>query len=328
MQNILCVLSVILLLLVSCEKDDRLILPFENDSIRIDIVTISVPSASDIHFLNSFKGIAATIDGSIYSTTDGGATWDLRYESQIGDQRLYQILFTDENVGYVVGAGIILKTVDGGFNWSSIYNTTGLIVSIASDKSGNLFVVSNDSESKGRILRSSNSGLSWDQVDSTSFYLAKITFNGNVGFCAGFGGNILRSNDGGTSWNLTTLVSEVPAGETLTDIRFINGTGFCSAYNTGKIYKTTDNGESWPQVFKDKYGKFVPLTIDHFLLFGERYYGENPHAVIYQTVDSGKTWTALAFKDISPIYCFDFYSVTEGYAIVAGYRLLKIQLKN
>jgi photosystem II stability/assembly factor-like uncharacterized protein len=328
MKTVLYTIPVILLLLVSCEKDDRLTLPYENDSIRIDLVTNSAPWATDIHFFDSLKGIAATWEGSIYSTMDGGKTWEVRYESPVKDQRLYQILFTDENVGYVVGAGIILKTVDGGSNWSSIYETNRTMLSIASDKSGNLFVILNDSESQGRILRSSNSGLTWDQVDSTSFYLTKIIFKGDIGFCVGWGGNILRSNDGGTSWNLKTLASEVSAGETLIDIKFINDIGFCWAYNTGKIYQTIDNGENWLLFLENKWGKFVPVTIDNFLLFKGKYYhyAETPDAVIYQSVDSGKTWTSLVFKDVSGIGCFDFYSEYECYAI-AGLDLLKIKIK-
>lgn len=351
MKRILWVVSISLLIFVSCEKNtppvpdtppEQKTLPFENASIKIDLVTTSAPgNTRDIHFFNSTKAIAVTYNGSIYSTIDGGATWELKYKPPINDQPLFQILFTDENVGYVVGGsnsshgsgisgGIILKTIDGGSNWSSIYKTTASeIISISSDNSGNLFVISNDS--KGRILRSSNSGLSWNQVDSTAFFLNKIIFKDNIGFCTGMKGNILRSNVGGTSWNLIKTLDALY----VTDIKFINEMGFCMA-NNANVYKTTDNGENWSQIFHTEsifYG-LNPLTDENCLLFGVGGYSGGDFGTFYagigQTTDSGKNWTVLPFKDVPSILGLDFYSTTEGYAIGGfnkGY-LLKIQLKN
>jgi photosystem II stability/assembly factor-like uncharacterized protein len=350
MKRIFCILSIILLVMISCEKNSSIVpddpveeksLPFENASIKIDLVTSSAPgNTRDIHFFNSLKAIAVTYNGTIFLTIDGGVTWNLKYDPPVSDQPLFQILFTDDNVGYVVGGsnsshgsgisgGIILKTNDGGSGWSQVYKTTASeIVSISSDKSGNVYVVSNDS--KGRILRSSDSGLSWKEIDSTSFFLNKIIFKDNTGFCTGMKGNIFRSNEAGTSWNVIKTLDALY----VTDIKFINNTGYCMA-NNANVYKTVDDGETWTQMFHTEcifYG-LNPLTTNNCLLFGAGGYSGGCFGTFYagigHTIDSGTNWTVLSFKDIPSILSFDFYSATEGYAI-GGFNkgsLLKIRLK-
>ena len=37
---------------------------------------------------------------------------------------LYSVYFPEANIGYVVGTGIILKTINGGANWSSVTSGT------------------------------------------------------------------------------------------------------------------------------------------------------------------------------------------------------------
>jgi photosystem II stability/assembly factor-like uncharacterized protein len=335
-----------LFLITSCKKDDIIkhdaTLPFENDNIKIELVTSSAPyNIRDIFFFNASTGLAVSYDGKIYKTTNNGVNWDLKYTNPTANQPFFQILFTDANIGYVVGGsnscggtgcvppgGLILKTTDGGNNWNNIFQTSSSleeIVSIASNSSGDLFAISNGT--KGIIYQSTNAGVNWTKIDSVDFGLQKIFFEDNFGYCSGMQGKIIRSNDNGTTWTLNTTLTANYA----TDIKFINGNGFCITDNQ-IVYKTTDNGNNWTQTLNHQSSSFVlnPLTVNSCLVFGAGAYSGGDFGTwsgkIIQTTNSGNHWTETELKEILPVRYTSFYSSKEGYA-AAGSKLLKVTVK-
>jgi photosystem II stability/assembly factor-like uncharacterized protein len=345
MKGLTYIILVGFLLTTGCKKDVLIpsgaTLPFENDNIKIELVSNSLPSSiQDIFFLNALTGFAVNYDGKIYKTSNNGVTWDLKFSNPIPNQPLFQILFTDANVGYVVGGstscggsgciptgGIILKTTDGGNNWTSILQGPSIVkfVSISSNSFGDLFAISNGT--KGRIYKSTDEGLNWTMVDSLDFNLNRIYFEGNFGFCSGMQGNVIRSNDNGATWALNATFTANYA----TDIKFINNNGFCIA-NNQIVYKTTDNGDHWTQSLIHQNGSFVlnPLTANSCLVFGAGTYSGDcfgtSSGIIIQTTNAGVSWNETELKEIGPISHTSFYSTTEGYA-VAGNKLLKIKVK-
>lgn len=345
MKHLFYISLIGLFLITSCKKDDIITngatLPFENNNIKIELVTPAAPSSiRDIFFFNASTGFAVSYDGKIYKTTNNGVAWDLKYTNPTTNQPFFQILFTDANVGYIVGGsnscggtgcvppgGLILKTTDGGDNWTKIFQSSSLeeFVSISSNSSGDLFAISNGT--KGRIYKSTNAGLNWTTIDSLNFNLQKIFFADNFGYCSGMKGNIIRSSDNGTTWTLNTTFTANYA----TDIKFINGNGFCIADNQ-IVYKTTDNGNNWTQSLNQQSSSFVlnPLTTNSCLVFGAGTYSGGDFGTwsgkIIQTKNAGNNWTETELKEIEPIRYTSFYSTTEGYA-VAGSKLLKVTIK-
>lgn len=98
---------------------------------------------TDVHFFNSFDGIAvgAIGDGDsepqqraaravILATADGGETWRTAYLGSATGQRAWKVDFPTAQVGYVstegiAAAGAILKTIDGGANWRTVSVSPG-----------------------------------------------------------------------------------------------------------------------------------------------------------------------------------------------------------
>lgn len=345
MKHLFYISLIGLSLTTSCKKDDIInngaTLPFENNNIKIELVTPTTPSNFiDIFFLNASIGFAVSYDGKIYKTTNKGVAWDLIYTNPTANQPFFQILFTDANSGYVVGGssscsgtgcvppgGLILKTDDGGNNWTKILQASSLekFVSISSNSSGDLFAISNGT--KGRIYKSTNAGLNWSTIDSLNFNLQKIFFADNFGYCSGMKGNIIRSSDNGTTWTLNKIFTANYAS----DIKFINGNGYCIADNQ-IVYKTSDNGNNWSQSLNHQSGSFVlnPLTRNSCLVFGAGSYSGGDFGTwsgkITLTKNTGNNWTEIELKEIDPIRYTSFYSSTEGYA-VSGSRLLKVTVK-
>ncbi|MBC7383534.1 MAG: hypothetical protein H7296_11195 [Bacteroidia bacterium] len=344
MQKLIYLSLIAYFLTAACKKDKFIsankTLPFENDKLKLELVTASAPSfIRDIFFFNSETGVAVSYDGKIYKTTDNGLSWSMKYTNPTANQPFYQILFTNATVGYVVGGsnscggtgcvppgGLILKTTDGGETWATILRSPSIeFISIATNSLGHLFVISNGT--KGRIHKSSNAGINWLTIDSVNFYLQKINFNGGFGFCTGTNGKIIRSSDTGTTWILTTTLTANYA----TDIKFINGDGYCIADNQ-TVYKTTDNGNNWSQILNHQSGSYVlnPLTANTCLVFSAAAYSGgcfgNWSGKIIQTTNGGANWTETEINEIEPIRYTSFYSATEGYA-AAGNKLIKITIK-
>lgn len=69
----------------------------------------------DVWFTDANKGFA--VGNSYYYTTDGGTTWTFLEEGKISTGA-YDIHFLDADKGFQVGGAKILKTVNGGTNWT------------------------------------------------------------------------------------------------------------------------------------------------------------------------------------------------------------------
>src|SRR5690554_477349 len=105
---------------------------------------------------------------------------------------------------------------------------------------------------RGAVLYSSDSGESWNQVESgTDKNIEQVFFqNSSNAWGCGEEGLLLKSTNGGLSWSSFVLDS----GYNLSGITFKQQTGWVTGYNSSfesAVFKTTNNGESWQKVFID-----------------------------------------------------------------------------
>lgn len=84
-------------------------------------------------------------DEMIASSSDGGATWQLRHEKDNG-QILLNISFVDEKVGHAVGTGsLLLATIDGGKTWTTHNTGDGVQEFSFADADNGIAVIGGDS---------------------------------------------------------------------------------------------------------------------------------------------------------------------------------------
>src|ERR1041385_4332952 len=240
---------------------------------------------NDNHFL--FVGNA----GTIVETTDGGNTWDYRYHIAGVATHLRRVLFITNLQGWIVGdSGLVMTTVDGGHNWKILRQGGRLSAqNIIMDSNNNLWLCGYISPASyfvpdsGFILRSSDFGVSWQEVFRHSTSIFDIAIITDSVFWAASWSGILVSNDQGTTW-------EPMEPDTLQYVTSMYKFSSDTIWVTGSRYvaKTCDRGLTW--TVYDTVKKISPYTIffsdrDHGFTVGGSDYSLN-----YYTTNGGATW--------------------------------------
>jgi photosystem II stability/assembly factor-like uncharacterized protein len=158
------------------------------------------------------------------------------------------------------------------------------------------------------LLVASASGAQWEtiHVPTTSGFRGLSVVSPDVVWASGTEGTVIRTADGGNHWSVMT----VPGAETL-DFRGIHAFDGNNAViissgpaekGQARIYRTTDGGATWRQVFEEKRaGVFFDA-----IAFWDRKHGivlSDPmdgRFALFTTDDGGVTWKQLSPAGIPP----------------------------
>ena len=247
----------------------------------------------------------------IMKSIDGGNNWTIQKQIEFALNAIYAV---DENNAYVgCGDGKILKTTNGGVEWSNIQlNSQYDFYSIWALNPQVVVLVGKYLEEpyKGIIVRTEDSGSSWQEIivpefsritdlqflnDSTCYFLA-TTNTYNYFIC--------ESMDTCKSWSVITEENNVNS------YCFINHT---TAYLTkhNSIMKSTDGGVNWQNIFESfdlSLGKiyFTELNFGFIL----------SNAGLLKSTEGGNDW--IIQKIIYPLNSAYFITKDRGF-LVGGY---------
>ncbi len=218
------------------------------------------------------------------------------------DPNLRSIFFIDSIIGYTAGySGDIFKTIDGGNTWIELNSNTDLPlfdIFFFNQKEG--FIVGD-----GPILHTSDSGKTW-QITTISEKLQAITFkDDSTGFIVGLN-IILKTSNRGSTWE------EVNLDGYAMDIEFANSyLGFISCLK-GKIYRTSDGGNSWYLVNTNTdYHLYSISIVDPDIVYSAG------QGTMIKSADEGENWEVMPDSP-SEIYALHFVSESEGFAFGRG----------
>lgn len=178
----------------------------------------------------------------IIKSTDSGETWQFINMSAYANA-LVEILFLDENIGYVSGksakGGVVLKTTDGGTTWTEIFNTNipGEYVwklQILSSNTNILFgSVESEAPNSGKLIKSFDAGSTWVSKNFPDINVQAVGFLSEThGWMGGHATGFYETTDGGNTWVNTTI------GSNLNRIFILNDN---LAYASGTtVYKFSD----------------------------------------------------------------------------------------
>lgn len=312
---------------------------WEPVNVKEDLELVSV------HFTSADEGWIAGgrpggSGGIILHTSDGGATW----ETQLGDpasaDAIYKELrFLDANTGFALQAGAgghrLFRTTDGK-SWAP----AGTVAGHYSDYqfvSPEIGFVSEGA----RIVRTSDGGKKWGAVhecrakvevqgltrevqcdveklffvDATTGYAVTRTLGGDAGIA------LLKTTDGGMKWSPSVVLPGENAKEGA--LHFFDQNSGLVRVVGGKVFRTSDGGQTWAQVPGEIGGNPDLEFADGQVGWMARY------QLLLYTRDGGKTWisSALTFPamvNASSLPARDRGYVVGDHGMVYRYRIVPI----
>lgn len=270
----------------------------------------------DICFVDLLNGWTTNSNGGILRTTDGGFNWS--HTLIIPGGSLSGVHFINKDTGWICGqVKTIRKSVDGGQNWI-IQDFPQFALPFYYDVFFNNintgYCVGSESASKGYVVKTTNSGVNWQQIflavqPNTTIY-GQYWISNDTGWF--FGSSIfMKTTNGGL--NFIDYYPNIPPTSNgfngLLGLCFVNQqTGWISGSNVDhkNIYKTTDGGLSW--VFQDNpVTQYQFAQLDDIIFIDEnRGWAGGYSGQLITTTNGGTNW----LTDVSePTWfeCFDNY---------------------
>jgi photosystem II stability/assembly factor-like uncharacterized protein len=216
---------------------------------------------STVIFIDVLTGYIVGDSGTIIKTTDGGSNWNIQMTDTT--YTLTDIHFLSSNTGFIVGfiirhlsrpdvmIGIVLKTIDGGSNWDSVFSsgTQLLSVDFPSVDTGYIAGWTGGLPAAALILKTIDGGSTWE-TDTYSHiwkFYSLLFINNVTGYWINATHNICKTLDGCETWE----EHNIGEGYEIVKIYF-NGMGLGYAVgndglsnNNGIILNTLDDGLNW-----------------------------------------------------------------------------------
>ncbi|HEY1756003.1 MAG TPA: YCF48-related protein, partial [Bryobacteraceae bacterium] len=151
------------------------------------------------------------------------------------------VSFVDPWHGWAVGAGVPIKTTDGGETWQSVSSPAGGLNAISFVDALHGWAVG----LSGTILATTDGGETWrTQPAPTKEELRSVRFtSARRGWAVGFDDSILTTEDGGATWVDTTPKGYTGIG--LQSVYFVDANRGWIVGSQGTLMVTTDGGATW-----------------------------------------------------------------------------------
>jgi len=202
-------------------------------------------------FVSSDVGWMVGDYGTILKSTDGGLSW--AKQNYNTNKNLTTVYFLSENIGFIGGDDILLRTNTAGNYWNEIDGNNGLTKGIIfiNYVTGYLFGVSVGAG--GHINRTTHQGTTWSYdilYPQIHQYMGSInsmtkTDSNNL-WAVNTGGKILRSYDRGYDWHIIEDSSLIFSQNSIAAVN--NDTFWIVGGDNGnpnRILKTTDGRQNF-----------------------------------------------------------------------------------
>lgn len=291
---------------------------------------------------NLTPGVLYAVSNSfgLYKTTDYGQNWTL-INSDISSKSdwkldMFAINPLNSNVLYAIADSYLVKSDDGGENWSNLVSTCNTFVSIEIDPINPDIIYVGDVYNG--ILKSTDGGITWNYSNNGLTYslMETITLNPtdpNILYVGGTGGDhdggFYKSADGGQNWvalNQDFTCKEIQAIAVNPVNKNIIWVG---TYKDG-LFKSTNGGESWQ--FVDIGISGTIKSIKNILIdpINSDVIYVTHKSDLYKTIDGGLNWfivssipdagSTIKQLEISPINLSTLYVSAGGAWSAALYK--------
>jgi photosystem II stability/assembly factor-like uncharacterized protein len=257
--------------------------------------------------------------GAVGFSENFGENWKMI--THIAGSNLYSISAVEDLIIATGFDGIVVRSTDRGYTWSSNYASVGLIC----NNINGTFMLNSSVGFAARSNRlgskTTDGGLTWtkmlpDTTDVSQTMANAFFFNEDHGFFAGRIGNnvdaIFRTTDAGLNWNLQSN----QALENLNDIKFADHNNGVAVANDSKILFTTNGGDVWNLAsLKDIPGN-AELDINAVTFVSPTYAVAVGEKCVFVTEDAGANWGFIEIPGlVKTLYGVAFKDALEGYAV-------------
>ncbi len=279
--------------------------------------------------------------GKIYSTRDGGVSWDSS-QTVFNSSWVNAIAFTSLTTGYACGGtafgmhkNIIAKTTDGGHTWDSIssdafFGYSFNVMSLVSDSegffAGDVFV---------KTLDGGKTFIPIQLPDPASTVTALHFSDKNTGVVAlreylGQSMNryrLARTTNGGVNWTTVWLDSGITStfSKLISAMDFTNAANGFAVMTNGTVLQTSDGGAGWSNLAQisdsvQLTGISMSKSSGKGYISGVRISGAHAEGRIYITANNGITWQQAFANTGEGLYSVDIAG--DDIAYTSGYRNL------
>ena len=258
--------------------------------------------------------VSATL--AAVSTGDGAWTWQNPIPQ---GNDLFAVRFTDPNSGWAVGArGLILRTTDGGANWSIQESSVRqALFGIAALDARTAIIVGGG----GTILTTADGGATWirrigagsDQINTVRYADPR-----NV-YAVGREGVFLKSEDGGETWDRSQPLGEI----NFADVQFLdarNGYVLSFAPTEGfPMFATGDGGNTWRAL------NIPPGRVPRAFAFSSQSTGVavGEGGLIARTTDGGSNWHEVASPAAASLFSVTYSDSNVVHTVGDGGVILR-----
>jgi len=200
----------------------------------------------ECEFSSTDTGLVAGSYGSLAKTTDGGLTYSFIENPLWEGTNLHFNSLRYVNNDFVLAGGSkcnMIKSLDGGDTWAEVeVEGSKTIYDICAINENQVIA----SGSSGYILLSNSAVDTFTLAkDYGSMAMRAVEFRGDIGLVVSSSGHIFRTTV--ADWDTLIDVFEEVDGDDFYDVEFVTDSLVYVVGEHGKIYKSTDAGQTWAQ---------------------------------------------------------------------------------
>lgn len=272
-------------------------------------------------------GSANLGEAYIAKTVDGGETWQTQLLSRpVGI--IQEIHFANDSSGWGISRnGDVVRSVDGGSNWSQLPVDQAQLNAIHFRNGGVGYIAG----TQGHIFKTTDAGNSWWDVSSGGrndlrcMFFTDTTRGWASGWDVDNGGVILQTTNGGDQWNISLADSNIFFNRIFfLDSLSGRASGFVRNGNA-YLFKTTNSGGAWGSIsipgLTRTIDMEVPSDSNCWILGLDERTGTR---TLLKTTDDGENWS-VRYVDSANSYttCVEFIDSDHGWlASLANARIL------
>ncbi len=290
---------------------------------------------NDVQWLGSKLAFAAGEHGALWKSTDGGQTW--AFIPTPTDASLRSVSFLTDRIGFIGGVeyqpfvglerGVVFATSDGGETWERCNDLrlSGVKALRFFTPDKGLAVCTPSPSAPTGLHRTADAGQTWTPISgpSSNHWSAAYLASPELGVLVGDDGKIALLTDS------QILPSKLPplGSRTVHAISLQSADSGWLVGDGALVMQTATGGVVWQSPSGP-----LPDELRHFVDFrsvdargpGVWIVG-SPGSVVWHSPDAGKTWTAQATPDPTPLRKVRFASPTLGLAVGDLGRILRTE---